>query len=256
MKKAISILLTLAVLMLCTANIALADDFSVRNGIHFGMTVDEVKATEQENGVLAENIHYEGNPSSELSTDFIMSSEFEALLESNQPIDVNPDGSYQITYTGISVAGVENSNIIYSFTKVPRSLEEIQYSFETNEDDSNADSIFARIAQSMTEKYGNSVHSSETDNIIFPLCSTALKSSLDTVSFGWSSPIKYNEWLLDYDSYYVIIDETRYSEKIGSKLYQRCELSYKYISGEEIEALEKSITDETNKVEEETNRDL
>lgn len=48
MKKAISILILMTIVFTCLA--AYADDFSVRNGIKFGMTKDEVIETEKQNG--------------------------------------------------------------------------------------------------------------------------------------------------------------------------------------------------------------
>ena len=58
MKKAISVLLVLLVLIVCSIGNALAEDFIIRNGIRFGMTVDEVKNIELTNGVSNEDIQF------------------------------------------------------------------------------------------------------------------------------------------------------------------------------------------------------
>ena len=55
-KKVLSILI-LSVLTGCMVGNAIADDFSVRNGIQFGISIDEVKQIETSNGIIDTDIY-------------------------------------------------------------------------------------------------------------------------------------------------------------------------------------------------------
>ena len=81
MKKIISILIILSVFMGCFVGNALADEFSVRNGIHFGMTIDEVKQIEIQNGLP-------------------------------DPVQ----GDDYLVYNDVNIAGIDDGRISYEFT--------------------------------------------------------------------------------------------------------------------------------------------
>lgn len=58
MKKAISILLVILILIVCGIEVGIAEDFSIRNGIKFGMSMDEVAEIEEANNSIVEKSEY------------------------------------------------------------------------------------------------------------------------------------------------------------------------------------------------------
>ena len=58
MKKVISVLLVILILIVCGIEIGIAEDFSVRNGIRFGMSIDEVAEIEEANNSIVEKSEY------------------------------------------------------------------------------------------------------------------------------------------------------------------------------------------------------
>ena len=156
MKKAISFFIIITMLVICSIGNSFADDFSVRNGIQFGMSVDEVKQIEKSNGMPDDNIYLDG-------LDYLKT-------------------CYQVGYKNTSVAGVNNIDVIYTFNKDTKILEHIKYQLGVDSTE-EANSAYNSMAKSLTDKYGEPRHT-------------------DTAS--------YNEWIVDFDDYSIIIYEACY----------------------------------------------
>lgn len=101
MKRVVSILIILSVLF--SLSVGFADDFSVRNGIRFGMTMDEVYQIE-----LVENAS--GPEKKDYSRYYY------------------DEGSKGISCNNVNVAGYDNADISYSFTADDK-LGEFEYSW-------------------------------------------------------------------------------------------------------------------------------
>lgn len=223
MKKLISILLILSIITVGIVGNALADDFSVRNGIHFGMTVDEVKALEKNNGVAEEDIYLD-----------------------------KFNGDYYCVGLNTSIAGIDDSRLLYQFDPETNLLVEFRYMlgpYKISKD--LAWEYFQTVLQSLMDKYGEPLHSSTTDGAIFPIVSETMQGA--ALDFN----VTYYEWLVDFGDYYILIDAYNGDSGYGST---GSYVGYKYVSKEDAEKAIQNLIDEQNekekRTEEETNRDL
>ncbi len=204
MKKTVSVFLVLTIFIVCIIGSAIAEDFSVRNGIKFGMSKKEVNSIEKSIGSIKLGAF----------------GEFPDILE----------------YEG-SVAG-EESIIQYCFSENGLTL--INYdigkgSAEKKNISPSREDMFYSLKDTLTKKYGEPVSS---DNTIIPdsLNGDLLRLHRKTAAFD------KNEWLVEYDNYFVIILETIDTEKgklPGSTFNytnQPLNLTYLYITKEEIAA--------------------
>ena len=226
MKKAISILLVLSVII-CGIGSAIAEDFSVRNGIQFGMSVDEVKKIEKDNGLDDNDMYLDG---------------------------LSNDGTwYQVAYI-TSIAGIEDSRVIYKFDKDSKKLAAIDYNLGSNLDDETALSLLLLMKQNLADKYGEPIHSSYTDGTVFPIVSDILMTAQSLLA-----GTEYYEWLVKHEDYYVLIDDV-YMDLSWLKGGYFCHIGYQYVSATEAESkiqeLVESAEEQEKKTKEETNRDL
>ncbi len=193
MKNAIPVFLILSVLIICIFGNAIAEDFSVRNGVHFGMTTDELIAVENQNG--------------------------NTELKQREGYHKNTTELY---ISNISVAGIDQGTIWYYFG--PDKLNQICYSwidqwwrdFENNRDfqisnDANERIKFENyaetIANSMAEKYDRIGYLSNKNKVtILNLQQDDDSDIYGPVLFGPSE----NDWMR-----YDIIHFSQYLAKDG-----------------------------------------
>lgn len=216
MKKFFSALIIVSMFVVLIGN-ALADDFSIRNGLLFGMTADEVKKIEKNNGIEK------------------WSGEKETYLSGHA-----------------SVAGYNNTFILHSFRSDDKGvyrLYEVFYQIgEIGRD------VFTSLSQSLIDKYGPPQHSYYTDKYIFPIHSDAMERAILYKSNTTSGP--YYEWVLDYNKYHVLIDITLYADSETYGLPMKIAVSYRYITDDDIQAYNDSAQENENRIETERNRDL
>ncbi len=227
MKKLNIILVSVSILILCIVQSSFADDFSVRNGIRFGMTIDEVKQIETRNGITDSDIYLD-----------------------------KVNGDYYCFGLTTSIAGIDGSRLLYQFDPDTKLLIDFRYMLGPSGTSIDlVDEYFKTVSQSLINKYGEPLHSSTTDGIIFPLLSNSMKSaSNDRI-------ITYYQWLVDFNDYYILIDAIR-SDNLFLPKYPQYDnaIGYKYVLKEDAEKALQDFVDEQNqreqRIEDETNRDL
>ena len=206
MKKTVSVFLILTILMVCIIGNTVAEDFSVRNGIQFGMSRDEVKDKEKENGI--------GNA-----------------------IDI--DRSELLRYADVKVAGIDDCYISYYFSL--ETMIEIEYSlggdYTKADKEIHQKAIFDEMETTLKEKYCDPIHVS--DGSVFPLYTDAMNTAMR------HAIMNYNEWLVNYDDYSVLIDEVFWKTENDKFFY--VSIGYKYISNKEIEELTPMMHSEEDK---------
>ena len=184
MKKLITACLCLIVLI-SFINSCLAEDFSIRNGIHFGMTIDEVKKCERDNGLPDSSIYFESD---------------------NYGII---DKYYCIGYE-TEIAGIYDSRLFYYFDLDTKKLREIQYELGSEyQSEKTATSNFTDISTSLNSKYGLPEYSSVlySGSLYVIQTQNFLKAIFMSKDPG---DVAFHEWLIDYGNYYVLIDSTYY----------------------------------------------
>ena len=208
MKKTISIFLILSVLTVCIIGAALAEEFSVRNGVKFGLSANDVFAIEKENGITK-------TPSKYDDTDYT---------------------SY--SYSDVSIAG-KLGYLNYEFSKDDKLLG-IRYLYEEYSNTKIADT-YIEMEQLLKEKYGEPLNT-DSSGVLFPSYTSALR-------YGKIRKLlNYEEWLVEYDDYAVIIDIVFCNNK---KAYT-CAIGYKCITKEEMNLIVQAFEEKEN----EAQRDL
>lgn len=226
MKKLFAILLMLVMLVMLMSCTAFAEftkidgEFSIRGGVMFGMSPEEVKA-----------------------------------IESGTANEEERDGEFRLGYKGLdSLAGIpiyrNNSDVItYKFPLNEKKLDAIEYWFGYY--DGGADKYFDDLCSAITGKYGEPLHFN--DGNTFSRMTPTLEKWLSYVGMGLYSLRQMGEWGLDYGDYYVLIDVfTLRDDSATDQLI----VGYKYFSAEEMSKLiADAITDEQEK-ESQRNNDI
>lgn len=227
MKRIILICLCLVVLF-SFINSCLAEDFSIRGGIHFGMTIDEVKKCERANGLPDSSIYF--------------------INDSYGVIDKY----YCIGYE-TEIAGIYGSRLLYYFDLDTKKLREIKYELGSKyQSEQTATSYFTDISKSLNSKYGLPNYSSVLYSGSLYLIQTqnfyeAIFWSID------SSDVAFHEWLIDYGDYYVLIDSTYYESAANSYVTG---VGYRYVTKEEEEKAIQDKTQRENDKKQKQNNDL
>lgn len=175
-------------------------DFSIRDGVKFGMTPEEIKSIEDS-----------------------------SFLEKEAEQEIDGRNYYSVEYSGyLSLAGIKinrgplgnhSGSIDFRFNPLSRKLERILYHFGYNENLQT----FNTLNEIVTEKYGEPIH--KNDGLLFPA------SYISDIPLRWGGNAKvfsYSEWLVKYDAYYVLIDEFAW----GQDTPGYCQLEYIYVSNE------------------------
>lgn len=214
MKRIVSTLLILALLLSSTAFAEFTKidgDFSIRGGVMFGMSPEEVKA-----------------------------------VESGTPSENERNGEFRLGYAGLdSLAGIpiyrNRSDVItYVFPLPDKKLDAVEYWFGYY--DGGADKYFEELCTTITNKYGKPLH--YNDGKTFSRLTPTLETWLSYVGMGLYKLGQLGEWVLDYGDYYVMIDVFTLRDNGTDQLI----VGYKYISTEEMAGIiSDAISDEQEK---------
>lgn len=206
MKRLFALLLALG--MLFTSTLACAEEFTLRNGIAFGDTMDEVLAKET----------------------FPFDEDFE---------DLDDDGSdlpYSIRTDRETIAGISYSAITYKFDK-NKTLREVYYDFGfSSESEDTNDVDYDNINSGLIRKYGTPLnHPGELYVIIGAAFEKAISAIVVLGKKG--DIIDYDEWIVDTDDYHVKIDQVKFYwiDRYDNKWKYGHRVSYKYFTDEDIQ---------------------
>ena len=209
MKRIVSIILISALLLSLSG--CYADSFSIRNGITMGMDVDEVERIEAQNGLsggVNNRDQYPDNPIASLK------------------------------YIGRELLGLDGVMLKYYFQKDTNEIFCIQYSGYYKE---RRDDTFDSLKSLLVDKYGLS--ECNTENKKLPLyISDDFSAAIDAYDFN-ADPVhgakanllRWEDWLIEYDSYYVDMSlYYRYCKDTFSIERSEFELQYTYHTKEEV----------------------
>ena len=209
-KKVLSIFIILSVLTSCMVGNAMADGFSVRNGIRFGMSFEEVKATELQNGVVV------SDPEQRMKE---VAEEYGLEYEVNES-----DFGKQLT-ASLSIAGFDHGYLCYDFTS--DKLTNITYKwtkdkrndFELSEEESVKQSLidqYTTLYESLSDKYEQiGYHKSKREIVFVNLCKEdeRLNDFYGRAYYGLNSDADYT--VLGF-AQYIVKDNDNYVEIVIS----------------------------------------
>ena len=218
MMRKLTAWIALGMVMLMGTN-AIAETFEIRNGIHFGMSVEEVIEVEKGNGLST------GNEPKEANGD----------TANAQVMGYKPGKNLEIYYLPDSIAGIDGGNnhqsIRYVFEASNNSLYAIEYWFGYFSTTSN----YEEIQAAFEEKYGEPLH--KADGEFFSPYTPSLGMYFLYAYLGADDEklSDYSQRLVSYDDINVVIETVlMYSTKTG-----RYELraGYRSITNEELEQI-------------------
>lgn len=215
MKKIICILLAMVILY---SNTALADNFTIHNGVSFGMTVDEVKATESNGGL-----------------------QFQEVTKWNNFFD-NDIFRLESEYT--TVAGRDESQVAYLFDTNGRMNAVLYIADDWFKDSFNNDGVI----EALEGKYGEPV--AKNDEIV-DIGGEAYDSVDVYINYMKQHPSDnpkvtlFYQWLYPLDEGYVDIQV----EMISLSVINYRIISYSYRTEEEIDAVRDKIQKEKQSIE-------
>lgn len=184
MKKLISLLIamiiTVGLMSVFAETTVMEDDFSIRNGIKFGMTVEEVREIEE--GEVSDN-----------------------TVEINEEWDdyilgiVKTVGYHKESIAGIPCSG-NSTNLDYYFNINSGLLEGIRYWYGYY-DSALGKEYYNELYDLICEKYGSPLH--DNDGKLFDVITNAFGNYF---SAGGDSKIRYAEWLKEFNDTWVVVD--------------------------------------------------
>ncbi len=224
-KKVLSIFIILSVLTGCMVDNAIADVFSVResaessfqlrNGIHFGDYIDNVKDKESQDihtklriDSREEYTHYIGDPKEFFDNEYLK-------------------------YDG-SVAGYSDAHVTYYFDLSTNNLIEMSYAFFSR----NSPVDTSAFVSTLREKYGNP----RIDDELFPVPSLDIYQVLNSFNRFEGDIDNYSEWIVqDNNNAAVKIELLSYYYSEHGAYW--CHINYHYISPEEMETINQNNID-------------
>lgn len=207
MKRIISISFTL-ILILGSAAICFADSFSIRNGIAFGLTKEEVISIEKNNGLN----EYEKNDS-----------KYDPILYPGYDVI-----KYTVSSIGGIKAGLPNGQIVYCFNSSGE-LDVIiyEYGMILNPDHNES---YTSIRDALFSKYGDPLTENENKYIF----TTHTYKRFNSVHGIRGGRVFHNaQWDQKYDDNYVIIDLIEYTRSSGADVAD-IQVEYSRMSHEEM----------------------
>ena len=210
MRKIICIFLSIAMLWAMPgfaneAITAIGEDFSVRNGISFGMTLDEVNAIETQNGL----------PSGDIILDY------------------GDAGLYDLLrYNPSEIMGIPTNNgevsLLYRFRiSDSHKLYEVAYFYGDMKD--QIDTYYSTLKENFVTTYGIPLH--DNDGKFFDVRSIMFNMRVNAdKTFGTNYLGKYCQWLIQYNDYYVDIDLFTENYQGEKRLY----VGYRALSEDEV----------------------
>ncbi len=222
MKKLISIIVALLLVFFTTT--AMAEEFTLRNGIAFGDSMETVLAKETLEVDDIEDGSDEGT-----STD---TEDDDSEDESELP--------YYFTTCEGTVAGIENSYIKYNFD-ANKTLREVIYYFESYSSKDTSDSDYESINDGLIRKYGSPLGYSNGDCYIFS--GAALESAVISAYIfsdlldGYGDIRDYDEWDVETGDYHVKIEQVQfYYGSSYSDIKYAHQMSYTYFTDDDLQA--------------------
>lgn len=174
MKQLLSLVLVLTV-ALFSSSLALAEQFSIRNGITFNLSVEEVERIDRSAG----------------------GTEFRNVAERNKEWGISYSEEDEYTYCSYATLAGYSGTINYRFTNPDKKLYEIEYDFQADSD-TDIDSVFNELETSLTKYDELSIGS---DPQIYGTCVQETNDDAFLAEvFGYTSRI------VPYSEYYVVID--------------------------------------------------
>ncbi len=208
MKRKVLFITALVMLFstVCWTPEAISEEFSIRNGIHFGMSAKEVEEKEKDNKI---GINPEHGVSDKLKDKYVGYMHCKNMF------------------------GVKYTNIVYRFKD--DSLYLIFYDFigENNEE------AFSTLSGPLESKYGEPYYSGNTIKGLSVLTPgpviDELSGFVDNSSPSMKRTAKFKQWIVPSDDYYVCITFAlgRLEYAFGTSF--SCELIYYMITNEDVE---------------------
>lgn len=198
--------------MMILPAISLAEEFTLRNGIVFGDTMEDVLAKET----------------------FTIS---EVVDEKD---DKDREYPYSISTGKTTLADISNSYIWYRFDE-NKQLREVVYEFRSSTNRDTADNDYGTVNSGLIRKYGNSLGYSNGACYIF--AGTALIGAAKMVGLykaigGYGDLRNYDEWDVKSGNYHVKIEQVEYyygSSSVERKYCHR--VSYTYFTDDDLNEL-------------------
>lgn len=230
MKRLFSMVLVIVTLsMIFTCCTAYAENFSVRNGISFGMNKKEVIALEKQNGFEK----YEDVD----EDDRVLYSGYEVLK-----LSVSSIGGINVGLLG---------HITYCFDESGE-LDNLLYEFGMILGDAH-DESYNSIRNSLLSKYGDPIVENERTYVF----TTPIIDRFNNVHRRYGGQIYHNsQWLYKYDDCCVIIDLIEFSRSRGASNNPDIMVEYKRISHEEVNDFFEQVKQQQQENEQERNRDF
>ncbi len=208
MKHIISIVLV-CILFLGCINVAAAEEFQLRNGIHFGDDLETVKSKE------------------------------------TLPIrNSSKDDTNDVWFDG-KIAGIEGS-VRYTFDEENKGLIDMQYSFDSNSNKDFIDSGYSTLYNSLVRKYGKPL--GNTGGNFDMITGSAFDSCVQTIALymylsGTGDLRDYDEWIVECDGYNVKIDLISYYRRSKDyDYYYQNVMSYHYFTDQDrLDAINKKM---------------
>lgn len=215
MKRIFSLLLV-GVLVLLSIS-AVAEDFSLRNGINFGDTMEEV--LEKETFAIDEI----DDGSDEEDTDGDDESEYPYYIE---------------TVKG-TLANISDAYIKYYFD-ANKTLREVIYYFPSRSDKDMSDSDYESLYNGLVRKYGSALGYSNGSCYIISgaaIETAVLSAYLFEMLGGYGDVRDYDEWDVDANNYHVKIELAQhYWGSSYSSIVYDILMSYTYFTDEDLSA--------------------
>lgn len=198
---------------------AVAEEFTLRNGIHFGDTMEEVLAKET---VGISHIE-DGSESTE---------------DSDKESEDDDPPTYSIRTENTTLAGIDDSHITYYFD-AEKTLREVVYYFGDTKLADSSDSNYESVNGGLKRKYGAPLGNSNGSCYI--VTGEAIEHAVTITyilsTYGGVGDIRdYDEWVIDNGDYSVKIDHVQfYQGSSYSNMSYSHVLGYKYFTDADVE---------------------
>lgn len=201
MKKMICLIVMVSMLF---SQFALAEEFSLRNGIVFGDTLDEVKQKE------------------------------------TLPIESSSEDKTDKVWFEGTIAGMEGS-VRFDFDEETGKLTDMLYSFDSKSDRDFIDSDYSTLYKSLNRKYGTPL--GNTSGSLYIITGPAIENAATIIALykylleGTGDFRDYDEWVVEADGYKVKIDLVSYYVRDSDYKYSYYNaVSYHYFTDDDYTA--------------------
>lgn len=220
MRKVVALVMVLIVSLSVTS--AWAEGFSLRNGISFGDTMEEVRSKEELN-----------------------------IKETDNELKADEEYPYSLTTQNGTVAGVANSYIVYNFDK-NKQLREVIYWLKESSSSANIDAEYSSVNAGLVRKYGEPLENKDgrTHVVVGSAIDLANYSVRLLNAFGGYAGIRdYDEWVVFENGYNVKIEQVEYyGGQSRSNVYYQQVLSYTYFTESDVENIIDEYTEKQSQI--------